>query len=74
MKVNIFSVNRIYDNIDAGSKLCDHTLYQLKETLITFEVITDQKEKIAGTYTVEGDESYDILDISCLIENLFNRK
>lgn len=74
MKVSIFNVKRVYENMDASSKFADHTLYHIKETIITFEVVTDQKEVISGTYTVEGDEAHDILDISALIENLFNRK
>lgn len=73
MKVSIFKVTRIVENIDASSKFANEILNQVIYTSIDFEVETGNGEKITGTYTADGDEAFDILDIQCLIRNLFNR-
>lgn len=74
MKVNISKVVRTVDNLDASSKSGEETLYHVAKTAIHFEVTTDSGERITGVYEVEREEAQDILDISCLIKNLFNRK
>lgn len=73
MKVNIFKIVRLVDNIDASSKHGSEILNSVVSTSIDFEVETKNGEKISGTYTVDGDEAFDIIDIQCLIRNLFNR-